>query len=280
MFTNSDIAKHYEGCEEHYRYWWNLAKSKSMHYGYWDETTSSFHDAMMNINKVMSEKIGIGQLDHVLDAGCGVGGSSIWLAKNRNCHVTGITLSEKQRIQAEQYANTQGLSHKVDFRLEDFTNTSFPDRSFDVVWAIESVCHAEDKMLFLKEAYRLLKPGGRLIVADFFNRNGLEGPNKELMDKMAYGWAISSFTTIEAFEKVAKEINFKKISIEDASKAIRRSAWLLYLASFPGLLFTKLYAVFYNPSHLTKYNARTANIQYPALKKGLWKYQIFQAVRE
>lgn len=280
MFTNSDIAKHYERCEVHYQYWWNLGQSRSMHYGYWDETTNNFHDALMNINKVMAAKVMISPEDHVLDAGCGVGGSSLWLAKNINCRVTGITLSEKQKKQAEEYAEKQGLSHKADFFLEDYTNTSFPAGSFDVVWAIESVCHAEDKMNFLKEAYRLLKPGGRLIVADFFNKEGLKGSDKEFMDKMAYGWAIKSFATIEDFEKAATETNFKKIIIEDASRAITRSAWRLYLCSFPGILATKLYGLFFTQSILTKYNARTANIQYRALEKGLWKYRIFQAVKE
>jgi len=81
MFTHSDIANHYERCEEHYRYFWNLRQSRSMHYGYWDKSTKTFHEALMNINKVMSEKVLIKEHDKVLDAGCGVGGSSLWLAK-------------------------------------------------------------------------------------------------------------------------------------------------------------------------------------------------------
>lgn len=280
MFSHSDIEKHYDRCQVHYEYFWDLGESRSMHYGYWDNNTRNFHEALMNINKVLAEKAMITPDDHVLDAGCGVGGSSLWLAKNIGCRVTGITLSEKQKKQAEEFGGKQGLQHKADFYQKDYTDTYFPDESFDVVWAIESVCHAEDKKKFLKEAYRLLKPGGRLIVADFFKRHGLEGKNKQLMDKMAYGWAVSSFATMEDFEQAAIETNFKKITIEDASHAVVRSAKRLYWVSFPGIVATKLYALFNNASHLTKYNARTAYIQYRALKKGLWKHQIFQALKE
>lgn len=280
MFTNSDIAKHYERCQVHYQYFWNLSQSKSMHYGYWDKSTKRFHDALMNINKILSEKVSISETDHVLDAGCGIGGSSLWIAENIKCRVTGITLSETQMNQAREFAKKQRLSEKAEFFLEDYTNTKFPAESFDVVWAIESVCHADDKAKFLKEAYRLLKPGGRLIVADFFMKHGIAGIEKELVNKMAYGWAVTSFATLEDFNLAAMETNFKKIIIEDASRAIMPSALRLYLSSFIGLIGTKLYALYKTPSHLTRYNARTANIQYKALKKGLWSYQIFQALKE
>ena len=280
MFTPTDIEKHYDRCQFHYNYFWNLGESRSMHYGYWDKSTRNFHEALMNINKVLAEKAMITADDHVLDAGCGIGGSAFWLTKNIGCRVTGITLSEKQKKQAEEFAYQQGIQHRVDFFRDDYTNTHFSNGSFDVVWAIESVCHAEDKKKFLKEAYRLLKPGGRLIIADFFNRQGLKGKNKQLMDKMAYGWAVSSFATMEDFEQAAIETNFKKITIEDATAAVIRSAKRLYWISFLGIIATKLYALFKNASHLTRYNARTAYIQYQTLKKGLWKHQIFQAAKE
>src|SRR5919112_1843604 len=58
--------------------------------------------------------------------------------------------------------------HRSVIRANDFLEASyfdmpFEDNSADVVWAIESVCHAKDKFQFYKEAFRVLKPGGKLI---------------------------------------------------------------------------------------------------------------------
>src|SRR6266498_828234 len=174
MFTNEDISRYYDLSETHYRRVWDLDKSRSLHYGYWDKSVKNFHEALLNINKVLAEYAEIKGGEKVLDAGCGVGGSSLWLAKEKNCKVTGISLNEKQVYKANAFAKKYGLADKVLFEQKDYTNTFFPANLFDVVWAIESVCYANDKTTFLKEAYRILKPGGRLIIADFFKMENLK----------------------------------------------------------------------------------------------------------
>lgn len=277
MFTNKEIAKHFELCEDHYKYWWNLNKSKSMHYGYWDNNTKNLSEALYNINKIMSEKVGISSKMNVLDAGCGVGGSSIWLGSNLGCNVVGISLSEKQVKSATKYADSIGLSEKVAFAQKDYCNTDFPNESFDIVWAIESVCYAKEKIDFLSEAYRLLKPGGKVIVADFFEKKGLAGVDKTQMGKMAYGWAINHFASIEDFSLNAKEAGFKNLDIENISTQISPSARRLYYYSFPGILITKIYDFLFKAHELSKHHTKTINVQYPALKKGLWQYYLFVA---
>lgn len=167
-FSSKDIATYYDVSEDHYMYFWDLNQSHSLHYGYWDASTKTFREALANINTILADKAGIAPGDKVLDAGCGVGGSSIWLAKNKYAVVTGITLSQKQASRANAFAKQIGLEKHAVFEVQDYTNTTYDSESFDVVWAIESVCHAANKEDFIKEAYRLLKPGGQLILADFF----------------------------------------------------------------------------------------------------------------
>ena len=154
----------------HYRKIWKLDKSHSLHYGYWDDSVKNFYEALLNINKVLAEIAEIKEGENILDAGCGVGGSSLWLAKERNCTVTGISLNKRQIDKANALAKEIGMHKKVSFEQKDYTNTLYPANSFDVVWAVESVCYADDKSDFLKEAHRILKHGGRLIIADFFQK--------------------------------------------------------------------------------------------------------------
>ena len=280
MFTNEDISKYYDVSETHYRHVWKLDKSHSLHYGYWDDSVKSFHEALLNINKVLADIAGIKAGEKVLDAGCGVGGSSIWLAKQRNCIVTGISLNERQVRRGNAFAEKNGLTGRVLFEQKDYRNTLYPSSSFDIVWAIESVCYADDKATFLKEAHRVLKPGGRLIVADFFKRENLEKKDEEQVQQWAHGWAINDFSTMEDFNSKLKTSQFTDVEILNATKAIMPSAKKLYRSYFIGAIGAKLYQLM-NPSAtaLGKNNVRNARLQYKTLKKGLWKYQIVKAVK-
>lgn len=168
MFTSKEVADYYNTTQNHYQKWWKLNKNLSLHYGIREEGISSFKQSLENTNRVLMELADITASDKILDAGCGVGGAALFLAQNKDANVTGITLSEKQIELANQSAVRKGLTNKVTFHLMDYTKTSFLSESFDVVWACESVSSVGDKNLFIKEAFRLLKKGGRLILSDFF----------------------------------------------------------------------------------------------------------------
>ena len=213
MFTNKDIARYYDLTEYHYRLHWNLDQSWSLHYGYWDAETKNFHEALLNTNKILAERAGIDKNDVVLDAGCGIGGSSIWLAKHKGCQVTGISLNEKQLKIGRKLAESEKVDKLVTFQEADFVNTGFKDGSFDVVWAIESICHARVKADFLAEAFRLLRPGGRLIMCDYFKKPGLTISEAEIIRRWINGWAIDDIPLIQEFEKDVFKAGFYKIQI-------------------------------------------------------------------
>jgi len=280
MFTKNDIARYYDLSEVHYRKLWNLDKSRSLHYGYWDASVKNFHEALLNINKVLAGITEIKEGEKILDAGCGVGGSSIWLAKEKNCMVTGISLNENQINKAIALAKTSGVTEKVLFEKKDYSKTFYPAASFDVVWAIESVCYADDKNDFLKEARRVLKPGGRLIIADFFKKENLNHGERNQVRNWAACWAINDFSTREEFHDKLKKGCFHDIIWEDATDAILPSAKKLYRSYFLGIIGAKLYQFFSpNATELGKNSVRSAYLQYDTLKKGLWKYQIVKAVK-
>ena len=278
MFTKKEIERYYDLSEVHYRLFWDLDKSKSLHYGYWDSTTKNFHQALLNINKVLAQQIKIVAGDIVLDAGCGVGGSSVWLAKETGCKVIGISLSEKQVKQANSLSVKEKVDHLVTFYQKDFTDTGFPDQTFDVVWAIESVCYVPDKSDFTKEAFRILKKGGRLILADFFKKDGLNKNADNQVKRWANGWAIDDYASKDSFEHALTSEGFINIQFIDVTPSILPSVKRLYRSYFLGMIPSFIYRLFHpGVTELAKNNVNTAYQQYKTLQKGWWMYGIVSA---
>jgi len=279
-FSSKDIAQYYDVSEDHYRYFWDLNQSHALHYGYWDESTKTFKEALANINQVLANEAGIQSGMHVLDAGCGIGGSSIWLAHHKSTTVTGITLSAKQAARANNIAQKLDLNKMVSFQVQDYMHTNFESNTFDIVWAIESICHADDKKKFVNEAFRLLKPGGTLIMADFFIVKDATEKEQVELNKWAHGWAVPFFEKKNIFEKYLMESGFKKIAMIDATTHIIKSAKRLYIAFFPGWFLSKVYNLLHkNTTEFSKKNVYTAYFQYKTLKKELWQYCIVKAVK-
>lgn len=277
MSDEKRIVAYYDNCQADYELVWDLKKSLSMHYGYWDKSTKSFSDALMNINRVMARRAKISSSDKVLDAGCGVGGSSICLAKNFGCTVVGITLSQNQAGAAERNAKKNNATGTVAFLMKNFNKTGFPAKSFDVVWAIESAGYASRKKDFLKEAYRILRKKGRLIVADGFKTGSLAGADEKLINKAANGWALPEPATISEFITAAKSAGFRKTRATDETAHIMPSAQRLYRIARLALPFAKLLRALKIRNSIQTANVVTACLQYKTLKKGLWKYFIISA---
>lgn len=279
-FSNKDIIRYYDLTEFHYRLHWNLDQSRSLHYGYWDRSTKNFHEALLNINRVLASKVDITPADHVLDAGCGIGGSSLWLAKNIGCKVTGIALNSKQLETGKKISSQENLNNLVSFCEADFTNTGFESSSFNVVWAIESVCHARDKSAFIKEAFRLLKPGGRLILCDYFKKAALSPNESKIINRWINGWAIDDIPVLKEFMEMIREAGFINPGTENATMAILPSSKRMAKAYYIGIIPSKIYNLFHrNVSTHGRNNVEAALYQYKGLKRGLWEYRIISAVK-
>ena len=271
-----EIVDYYDNCEVDYRLLWRLDRCLSLHYGYWDETTERVSEALIREIEILSQRANITSKDRVLDAGCGVGGSSIWLANEVGCSVTGITLSAHQVAECSKNAKERGVAEKTEFQVADFTATGYGDASFDVVWAVESVCHAEDKMDFIKEAFRLLKPGGRLILADFFaTRENFNEEEQKLMDDWLSGWSVKALDYTPNFHSGLQTAGFADIEYQDATDNVRRSAKELYLYSEVAKKVSE--TTEFGRNERQESNVRAVSCQYPALERGLWSYGIFLA---
>jgi tocopherol O-methyltransferase len=89
---HSKIKEYYASTENLYIDSWGMNEVHALHYGYYNDKVSSFQQSLLRMNEVMMQTANITKDDILLNAGCGVGGSIIFLAKTIGCKCTGITL--------------------------------------------------------------------------------------------------------------------------------------------------------------------------------------------
>lgn len=150
------IRNHYDISTLFYRLLWG----PHIHHGYW-EAEETPRVAQEQLTRRLANLAAIQPESVVYDIGCGMGGSSIWLAQNLSCSVTGVTLSPVQQKWASSAAALKRIKPRPTFRCADAELIEFPDESADIVWSIECTEHLFDKPRFFNRAARWLKPGGR-----------------------------------------------------------------------------------------------------------------------
>lgn len=275
-FTKEEIVSYYDHTEVHYRRFWRLDASMGLHYGIWEPGIANLAQAIRNTNLRLAKLGKVANGEVVLDAGCGVGGSAIYLAQAFGCRVTGITLSQKQVKTATEYALKAGVAKQVDFSCQDYTQTNFDDNSFDLVWAIESMQTATDKSSFLREMKRVLKPSGRILIADVFKDGNWHIEDTPIMQTMLGGWAMSDILSLSELNELTQMVGMKISKHEDVSAEIVPSIKRIFWASLAGMIGTKWYNLFHNATYFSKIHYKTGLAQYKAWKKGFWSYHLIE----
>jgi cyclopropane fatty-acyl-phospholipid synthase-like methyltransferase len=224
--SNEDIARYYDTAQIFYTLFWSR---NALHYGFWYEDTKSLSEAVRNTNNFVVDALAIDSKDTVLDAGCGVGGTSIHVAETTGAIVEGITLSDVQLKIAKRRASKSPAAQLINFSKQDFTKTNFREDTFSKVFGIESVCHAHRKIDFLKEAYRIMKPGGRIAVVDLFlAKENLDSQEMKIYTKTIEGWALPNLSTTQEFATFLKQAGFEHVIFHDMLDNIKKSSKRIY----------------------------------------------------
>ena len=195
----------------------------NMHFGYWVPGMSPFDREPM-LERLNDEVAAALDLPahapaHVADLGCGAGATARAIARRHpRCDVVGVTIVPEQVELGTRLNRRAGLARRIAFMLSDFTGTWMGAGTQDAVCAIESFCYAGgvDKSAAVREAARLLKHGGRLVVVDGFlaagEPRGLVG---WIYRRWCASWAIGGLAEIEELKAALWDAGFERIEVRD-----------------------------------------------------------------
>jgi cyclopropane fatty-acyl-phospholipid synthase-like methyltransferase len=278
MSTLQNVIDYFDHTHDDYRLLWGVDRHFGLHCGFFDHQRRGHDDAVRNMNRVLATVAKITDGQRVLDAGCGIAGSAIWLAENLDVSVVGVNINAKQIEVGRRLVSERELQERVQLQVADFCATGLAGNSFDVVWALESACYAEDKRAFLTEAFRLLKPGGQLIVADgFLTREELNPKEQRIVQRWQSGWAIPNTPSVAEFRRWMREVGFHGIRCRDITRHVVPSSRRIYLAS---LLFYPLGVLLHwlgLRSAIQTRGIASGYYQFQARRRGLGVYCIFAA---
>lgn len=134
--------------------------------GYWDQATT-LGEASEALVALVGTEAAMGPGDRVLDCGYGFGDQDILWAQTLNPEcITGLNVTASQVRRARDRVEQAGLADRIDLQLGSATDMPVESGTFDIVVALESAFHFRTRDLFFDEAWRVLKPGGRLVTAD------------------------------------------------------------------------------------------------------------------
>jgi ubiquinone/menaquinone biosynthesis C-methylase UbiE len=131
-------------------------------------------------NLALAADAGVLPGHRVLDAGCGVCGPAVDIARHHpEVTVDSVTLSPRQAEAARGRVEEAGLGGRVRVHVGDYHALPFADGEFDVALFLESACYSYDPAALFREVARVLRPGGRVLVKDVFRRAGDFPPEVE-----------------------------------------------------------------------------------------------------
>lgn len=221
--TVRDVVDYYASATDDYRQW---SRRMNMHFGWWRWPLWPFdREAMLEaLNQQVIARLApsAGHGCDAIDMGCGVAAVSRSLARaHADARITAVTISPLQIEYGQRLNREAGLDSRIAMHLSDYRETGLAAESFDRAWFLESACHAEgaDKREPLQEAHRLLRPGGRLVIADGFKRDARPLPSwlEGTYRSWCQGWAIPEMAQLDGMVAALAEIGFEDIRVEDVS---------------------------------------------------------------
>lgn len=213
------IRQHYNISTIFYRLLWG----QHIHHGLWSSNESP-KIATRQLTEQLALHAEIRKGDRVVDIGCGMGGSSIHLAKHLECLVAGVTISSFQRRWAAWSSRLAGTAGRTQFVCDDAETIEFPAESFDVAWSVECTEHLFDKAAFFKKMATWLRPGGKVAICAWLaGDDPLSQPQEKLVYEVCEGFFCPSLGSEKDYVNWLTEAGLKVTCVNDWTSRVSRT---------------------------------------------------------
>jgi len=164
-----------------------------------------------------ADRLGIGAASDVLEVASGSGGPGVYLAAKRGCRLTGIDINEHGVRNANALAAARGLAERVRFQAADASEPlPFGDDRFDAILCNDAVCHIRHREAVLREWYRVLQPGGRVLFTDALVITGVVS-HEEIANRSSIGFYL--FSPPGENERLLAAAGLVLVDVEDVTQA-------------------------------------------------------------
>lgn len=217
--TAVDITEAYYDSDEADRFYFHIWGGEDIHVGIY-EPGDTIREASKRTVARMIEQVGEITKDmRVLDLGAGYGGSARVLAGRFGCHVTCLNLSETQNARNRALSDAQGLGDRIEVVHANFESLPFDDARFDLVWSQDAFLHSGKRDRVLREARRVLRPGGGLVFTDPMQADdcppGVLGPVLARIH-------LESLASFRFYREVAPTVGLSLVRIVDLTEQLGR----------------------------------------------------------
>lgn len=244
--TMSDIARHERDARLARYYAWVTPLLMSpprrrtgiMHKEIWAAGVRTRAQALLHVSGLVEAGIApaiaqAGAGARVIDMGCGIGGTAVYLGTRLDVQVVGLTLSRFQAAKATRRAARAGAGDRCRFVVADFLTVPVPGR-VAAAYALESFAHCVDPARFFAVVADLLEFGGRFVLFDEIlgEAGGQSGGSKARawVERFRHGWQLGSLLTAGDIERLAGAAGLGLVDATDLSAAAsRRSDFALWL---------------------------------------------------
>ncbi|MGM0498078.1 MAG: methyltransferase domain-containing protein [Bacteroidota bacterium] len=208
-----EVTRNYYNSEDAHNFYYRIWGGEDLHLGIYKHPDEDIYTASRRtIDRMASYADKIDENTKIIDLGGGFAGSARHLAKKYGCQVVVLNLSETENQRGRRMNKEQGLDHLIEIIDGNYNNIPFEENTFDIVWSEDAILHSDDRNKVMKEAARVLKPGGDMIFTDPMQTDNCdESVLQPIYDRIN----LSSLGSPSFYKEAAKREGLKLMKFEE-----------------------------------------------------------------